>query len=111
MNICLKENLKYIEQLPNGNWLVRYGVVPYGQTPDGKEMVIFASSEYPQKPSIEQIRKSIHRYAMAHLGNEEILEGVANPDMTAYQYVESDNFRLSQQKTIIFEEGEEYEDF
>ena len=50
MNICLKENLKYIEQLPNGNWLVRYSVVPYGQTPDGKEMVIFASSEYPQKP-------------------------------------------------------------
>lgn len=48
---------------------------------------------------------------MAHLGNEEILEGVANPDMTVYQYVESDNFRLSQQKTIIFEEGEEYEDF
>ena len=48
---------------------------------------------------------------MAHLGNEEILEGVANPDMTVYQNVESDNFRLSQQKTIIFEEGEEYEDF
>lgn len=84
MNICLREDLRYIEQLSNGDWLVRYGVIPAGHTPDGREIVSFGSSEYPCKPSMEQIKKSIYRYAMAHLHDEDILEKVCNPDMSVY---------------------------
>lgn len=111
MNICLKEDLKYIEQIPNGNWLVRYGIVPAGHTPDGKELVTFASSEYPHKPTMDQIRRSIHRYAMAHLKDENILGGIANPDLTVYQYVESNVFPVQRKTTIIFENEDEYEDY
>jgi len=110
-NLCLKENLKYIEQLDNGHWVVRYGIVAAGTTPDGRNVVTFTTSEYPQKPTIEQIRKSIHRFAMAHLDDENILESVANPDLSVYQYLESDTFRLPKNNTITFEKEDDYEDY
>lgn len=84
--ICRKSELKYIEQLPKGMWVVRYGIVPAGHDPAGNELVSFASSVYPEKPTMEQIKKSIHRYAMAHLDDEEILSTVAKPKMYLYAY-------------------------
>lgn len=84
--ICLKSELKYIEQLPSGEWVVRYGVVPAGHDSAGNELVSFASSVYPKKPTMEQIKRSIYRYAMAHLGDEDILETVAKPKMYLYAY-------------------------
>lgn len=84
--ICRKSELKYIEQLPKGMWVVRYGIVPAGHDPADNELVSFASSVYPEKPTMEQIKKSIHRYAMAHLDDEEILSTVAKPKMYLYAY-------------------------
>lgn len=92
MNICLREDYRYIEQLSNGDWLVRYGMVSAGHTPDGRELVSFGSSEYPEQPSLEQIRHSIYRYAMAHLHDEEILATVCNPDMSAYDKLSKNYF-------------------
>lgn len=88
MNICLREDFRYIEQLSNGDWLVRYGMVSAGHTPDGREFVSFGSSEYPEKPSLEQIRHSIYRYAMAHLHDEEILGDIASTGLAVYQGVQ-----------------------
>lgn len=84
--IYLREDYRYIEQLSNGDWLVRYGMVSAGHDPAGNELVSFASSVYPEKQTMEQIKKSIHRYAMAHLDDEEILSTVAKPKMYLYAY-------------------------
>jgi hypothetical protein len=86
MNVCKKEGFKFIEQLPSGEWVVRYGVVPAGHDSAGNELVSFASSVYPNKPTMEQIKRSIHRYAMAHLDDEEVLATVARPKMYLYAY-------------------------
>lgn len=82
--ICRKKDIKYIEQLPNGEWVVRYCIIPMGTNKQGEEIVSFASSVYPSKPSLDRIRKSINRYAMAHLDDEEILAATAKPDMSKY---------------------------
>ncbi len=86
MNICLLKDLKYIEQLPDGSWVIRYGIVPAGHDPAGNEFVSFASSVYPKKPTMEQIKRSIHWYAMANLDDEEVLATVARPKMYLYAY-------------------------
>lgn len=48
---------------------------------------------------------------MAHLKDEDILGDVANPDLTVYQYVESNIFPTQRKTTIIFENEDEYEDY
>ena len=48
---------------------------------------------------------------MAHLKDENILGGIANPDLTVYQYVESNVFPVQRKTTIIFENEDEYEDY
>lgn len=82
--ICHKKDFRYIEQLKDGSWIVRYAVLDYGKDGNGNELVSFASSVYPDKPSMDQIRRSIHRYAMANLDNEEVLESLVNTDISNY---------------------------
>ena len=48
---------------------------------------------------------------MAHLDDENILESVANLDLSVYQYLESDTFRLPKNNTITFEKEDDYEDY
>jgi hypothetical protein len=37
-----------------------------------------------EKPTLEMIKKSIHRYAMSVLDDEDVLPLVANPDLTTF---------------------------
>lgn len=80
-----RSKAKPIEQLPNGEWVIRYGFMPTGgRDADGEELVTFGMSQYPAKPTMEQIRHSIRIFAMAFIDNEEILEQVSNPDYSVY---------------------------
>lgn len=83
-NVCLKDELKYIEQLPNGEWIVRYGVRKIGRNSEGKELVTYTSSQYPDKPSMSQIKKSIRRFALSVYDDIDMLETVSEPDYTLY---------------------------
>lgn len=84
-NYLPRSKAKPIEQLPNGEWVIRYAIRPTGgHDAFGEEIVTFGMSQYPTKPTLEQIRKSIQRYAMAFLDDSEILPLVANPDYSVY---------------------------
>ena len=85
LNLLPRSKAKYIEQLPNGEWVIRYGIRPTGgRDRNGEEIVTFGMSQYPHKPTMEQIRRSIHRYAMACLNDADVLPLVANPDYSVY---------------------------
>ncbi len=49
-------NVKLIEQLPNGNYAVRYGFREVGN------MIKYVTSQYPQKPTFLQISNSFMRF-------------------------------------------------
>lgn len=84
-NILPRKLAKPIEQQSDGTWIIRYGIQPIGKTDiEGNELVTFASSIFLVKPTLEMIKKSIHRYAMSVLDDEEILPLVANPDLSVY---------------------------
>ena len=84
-NYLPRSKAKPIEQLPNGEWVIRYAIKPTGgRDANGEEIVTFCMSQYPTKPTMEQIRRSIHRYAMAFLDDAETLKLVANPDYSVY---------------------------
>lgn len=87
-NILHRESAKPIEQLDNGTWIIRYAIQHYGKDDQGNELVTFASSIFLTKPTLEQIKKSIHRYAMSVLDDEEILPLVANPDLSVYMIID-----------------------
>lgn len=87
-NILPRNYAKPIEHLADGTWIIRYGILPYGTDEEGNELVTFASSTYLNKPTMDQIKKSIYRYAMSVLDEEEILLTVANPDLSVYAVVE-----------------------
>ena len=83
MNVCKKEGFKFIEQLPDGEWIVRYGIMPFGHNLNGEELVTFTSSQYPRKPSMEQISRSILRFNMA-MQDMDLLKPAVSPDLSVY---------------------------
>ena len=64
-NILPRGIAKPIEQQPDGTWIVRHHFRVVGTSENGEELVTFASSEYPEKPTLQQIQRSIDRY-MGH---------------------------------------------
>ena len=58
-NILPRGIAKPIEQQSNGTWIVRHHFRVVGTSENGEELVTFASSEYPEKPTIQQIQRSI----------------------------------------------------
>ena len=67
-NILPRKLAKPIEQLSDGTWIIRYAIQSIDRTDnEGNELVTFASSIFLEKPTLEMIKKSIHRYAMSVL--------------------------------------------
>ena len=87
-NILPRTCAKPIEQLPDGTWIVRYAILPYRVDSEGNELVTFASSIFMTKPTLEQIKKCIYRYAMSVLDDEDVLPLVANPDLSVYMFTD-----------------------
>ena len=84
-NILPRKLAKPIEQLSDGTWIIRYAIQSIDRTDnEGNELVTFASSIFLEKPTLEMIKKSIHRYAMSVLDDEDVLPLVANPDLSVY---------------------------
>ena len=70
-NILPRKLAKPIEQLSDGTWIIRYAIQSIDRTDnEGNELVTFASSIFLEKPTLEMIKKSIHRYAMSVLDDE-----------------------------------------
>lgn len=88
-NILPRTCAKLIEQQSDGTWIIRYAIRPIGRTDsEGNELVTFASSVFLEKPTMEMIKKSIHRYAMSVLDDEDVLPLVANPDLSIYSVID-----------------------
>lgn len=85
MSQVLEESdFEYIEHLPDGGWLIRYGVVPVGYSPSGERLLSFGSSEFPTRPTVLQVLKSVCRYAEACEGNEKVMRSLSTLDLTVY---------------------------
>ena len=85
-NILPRKLAKPIEQLSDGTWIIRYAI---DRTDNGgNELVTYASSIFLEKPTLEMIKKSIHRYAMSVLDDEDVLPLVANPDLSVYMIID-----------------------
>ena len=75
-NILPRKLAKPIEQLSDGTWIIRYAIQSIDRTDnEGNELVTYASSIFLEKPTLEMIKKSIHRYAMSVLDDEDVLTG------------------------------------
>ena len=85
-NILPLKSAKPIEQQSDGTWIIRYAIQSIGS--EGNELVTFASSTFLEKPTLEMIKKSIHRYAMSVLDDEDVLPLVANPDLSVYMIID-----------------------
>lgn len=85
MSQVLEESdFEYIEHLPDGGWLIRYGVVPVGYSPSGERLLTFGSSEFPTRPTVLQVLKSVCRYAEACEGNEKVMRSLLTLDLSVY---------------------------
>ena len=88
-NILPLKSAKPIEHQSDGTWIIRYAIQSIGRTDsEGNELVTFASSTFLEKPTLEMIKKSIHRYAMSVLDDEDVLPLVANPDLSVYMIID-----------------------
>ena len=86
-NILPRKLAKPIEQLSDGTWIIRYAIQSINRTDnEGNELVTFA--RFLEKPTLEMIKKSIHRYAMSVLDDEDVLPLVANPDLSVYMIID-----------------------
>lgn len=61
-NILPRGIAKPIEQQPDGTWIVRHHFRVVGTNENGEELVTFASSEYPEKPTLQQIHFHISSF-------------------------------------------------
>ena len=57
-NILPRGIAKPIEQQPDGTWIVRHHFRVVGTSENGEELVTFASSEYPEKPTLQHIQSN-----------------------------------------------------
>lgn len=88
-NILPRCSAKPIEQLEDGSWIVRYDIRMYGKDGEGNELVTFASSQYPEKPTMKIIERSINRYGVSlSMYGEDIPLSVAHPDMSLYSVID-----------------------
>lgn len=88
-NILPRTCAKPIEQQPNGTWIVRYHFRTIGTNENGEELVTFASSEYPDKPTIQQIQRSIDRYRVClTMYGEMVPEDIEKIDLSVYMFTD-----------------------
>lgn len=88
-NILPRTCAKPIEQLENGQWIVRYLFRVAGTNEQGEELVTFASSLYPEKPTLKQIERSINRYKVGlTMYGETISSDVEELDLSIYMFTD-----------------------
>lgn len=63
--LARKAKLKMLEQLPSGEYVARYGFR------EECGAIRYMSSQYPRKPTLEQIHRSFHRF-MVSLTDDEL---------------------------------------
>ena len=80
---------KPIEQQPDGTWIVRHHFRVVGKDDNGEELVTFASSEYPEKPTLQQIQRSIDRYRVCLIMyGETISDEIEKVDLSMYMFTD-----------------------
>lgn len=88
-NILPRTCAKPIEQQPDGTWIVRHHFRVVGTNENGEELVTFASSEYPEKPTIKQIQRSIDRYRVClTMYGEMVPEDIEKTDISVYMFTD-----------------------
>ena len=88
-NILPRTCAKPIEQLENGQWIVRYLFRKFGTNEEGEELVTFGSSVYPEKPTLQQIQRSINIYKVGlTMYGEVISSDFEEPDLSAYMFTD-----------------------
>ena len=88
-NILPRGIAKPIEQLKDGQWIVRYLFRKVGTNGNGEELVTFASSIYPEKPTLQQIQRSINIYKVGlTMYGEEISSDIEELDLSAYMFID-----------------------
>ena len=88
-NILPRGLAKPIEQQPDGTWIVRHHFRVVGTSENGEELVTFASSEYPDKPTVKQIQRSINRYMVClTMYGEMVREDIEDIDFSIYMFTD-----------------------
>lgn len=88
-NILPRGIAKPIEQQPDGTWIVRHHFRVVGTNENGEELVTFASSEYPEKPTIQQIQRSIDRYRVClTMYGDTISDEIEKVDLSVYMFTD-----------------------
>ena len=83
-NILPRGIAKPIEQQPDGTWVVRHHFREVGE-----ELVTFASSEYPEKPTLQQIQRSIDRYRVClTMYGDTISDEIEKVDLSVYMFTD-----------------------
>ena len=88
-NILPRGLAKPIEQQSDGTWIVRHHFRVVGTDENGEELVTFASSEYPDKPTVKQIQRSINRYMVClTMYGEMVPEDIEDIDFSIYMFTD-----------------------
>ena len=82
--VIAESDFEYIEPLPDGGYIIRYGVVPVGYSSSGERLLTFGSSVFPSRPSVPQVLKSITRYAEAFKDDKRVMMSLSTLDMGVY---------------------------
>ena len=60
-----------------------------GTSENGEELVTFASSEYPEKPTLQQIQRSIDRYRVClTMYGDTISDEIEKVDLSVYMFTD-----------------------
>lgn len=77
-NILPRGIAKPIEQQPDGTWIVRHHF-----------RVVGTSSEYPEKPTLQQIQRSIDRYRVClTMYGDTISDEIEKVDLSVYMFTD-----------------------
>lgn len=88
-NILPRSCAKPIEQQEDGTWIVRYLFRKIGFDEQGNELVTFASSEYPEKPTLQQIQRSIDRHTVIlTMDGDSFPDDIEKTDLSAYMFTD-----------------------
>ena len=82
--VIAESDFEYVEQLPDGGFVIRYGIVPVGYSSSGERLLTFGSSWFPSRPTVLQVLKSITRYAEAFKDDEAVMLSLSTLDMGNY---------------------------
>lgn len=84
MQLLPESKFRHIERLGDGTWIIRYGAVAVGRAASGEKMLTFGSSVFVERPAVQQVLRSLYRYAEAFSDDEKITMSLMNTDLRDY---------------------------